>query len=58
MMADQFDPSNPVLAIDYLKRAFLITGNEKLRKQAQLILKNAGLEKRAKNSVEMLAANF
>ncbi|MGC1183034.1 hypothetical protein [Legionella sp.] len=57
-MADQFDPSNPILAIDYLKRAFLICGDERLRKKALVILQNAGLQDRAKNSVEILAANF
>ena len=49
---------NPILAIDYLKRAFLITGDERLREKAQALLRGAGLETRARNSVEQLAAAF
>ena len=49
---------NPVLAIDYLKRAFLITGDEGLRGSAQGLLDDAGLDDRARNSVEQLAAAF
>ena len=56
-IADQLE-RNPVLAIDYLKRAFLITGDEGLRGRAQALLAQAGLEDRAKNSVEQLAAAF
>ena len=56
-MADQLE-SNPVLSIDYLKRAFLITGDIRLRKKASKLLHEAGLEDRAKNSVEQLAASF
>lgn len=56
-VADQLD-RNPILAIDYLKRAFLITGDKKLRKKAKAIADKAGLEQRAKNSVELLAAAF
>lgn len=49
---------NPILAIDYLKRAFLISGDDALRAQAQHLADNAGLQDRAKNSVEILAAAF
>lgn len=56
-VADQLD-RNPILAIDYLKRAFLITGDERLRTKAQKVVEKAGLEQRAANSVEMLAAAF
>jgi hypothetical protein len=42
----------------FLKRAFLITGDERLRQKAHQILEDAGLEARAKNSVEQLAASF
>ncbi|MAA87610.1 MAG: hypothetical protein CME39_08135 [Haliea sp.] len=56
-VADQLD-RNPILAIDYLKRAFLISGDKRLRKKAQEIAHAAGLENRAKNSVELLAATF
>lgn len=56
-VADQLD-RNPVLAIDYLKRAFLVTGEERLREQARDLANTAGLEDRARNSVELLAASF
>ncbi len=49
---------NPILAIDYLKRAFLISGEERLREKAQSLLDEAGLDDRARNSVELLAAAF
>ena len=49
---------NPVLSIDYLKRAFLITGDERLRNKIQYFLNMPGFKKRAKNSVELIAATF
>jgi hypothetical protein len=57
VMADQLE-KNPVLSIDYLKRAFLLTGDERLREKAKQLLEEAGLRERAKNSVEQLAAAF
>ena len=57
LVADQLD-RNPILALDYLKRAYLITGDPELKKKAKLLVKNAGLQKRATNSVELLAADF
>ena len=57
LIADQLD-RNPVLALDYLKRAFLITGDGRLRGKARALLDAAGLDDRAKNSVEQLAAAF
>ena len=57
LMADLLD-RDPVLALDYLKRAFLISGDESLRAKAQAIRVQAGLGGRAKNSVELLAAAF
>ena len=56
-VADQLD-RNPILAIDYLKRAFLISGDQQLIKKAQSLIQEAGLGDRAKNSVELLAAEF
>ena len=56
-VAEQLD-RNPLLAIDYIRRAFLITGNANLKQKTQEILESAGLENRAKNSVEVLAAAF
>lgn len=57
LMADQLE-NNPVLSIDYLKRAFLITGDNRLRRKAKKLLKETELGNRAKNSVEQLAASF
>jgi len=57
LVADQLD-RNPILAIDYLKRAFLISGETHLRDKAQGLLHDASLSDRAKNSVELLAAAF
>lgn len=56
-VADQLD-RNPVLALDYLKRAYLITGDARLKKKARSVLKAAKVEERAQNSVELLAAAF
>jgi hypothetical protein len=56
-LADQLD-RNPLLAIDYLRRAYLISGRNKLRKKAQRYHKEAALEERAKNSVEQLLVGF
>ena len=57
LVADQLD-RNPVLAIDYLKRAFLISGDDRLRAKADELVRNEGLSGRARNSVELLAAAF
>lgn len=50
--------NNPLLAIDYYRRAYLISGNPKLKEWAGRVLAKAGLGKRAKNSVELLLAGF
>lgn len=57
LVAEQLD-RDPVLALDYLKRAFLISGDERLREKAQVVKGDAGLDERARNSVELLAASF
>lgn len=49
---------NPLLAIDYLKRAWLISGENAYRQKAREIFQGAGIEGRAKNSVEMLLVDF
>ena len=56
-VADQLD-RNPILAVDYLRRAYLITGEKRLKDKAQAVIRDAGLEKRAANSVELLTASF
>jgi hypothetical protein len=57
LVADQLD-RNSILAVDYLKRAFLISGETHLRDKARELLHDASLSDRAKNSVELLAAAF
>jgi len=57
MMSDQLE-NNPVLSIDYLKRAFLISGEERLREKVHQLLSDSGLHQRARSSVELLSANF
>ena len=49
---------NPILAIDYLRRAFLIKNEESLRRKVQEYLTDAGIQERAKNSVELLLADI
>lgn len=56
-MADQLN-QDPLLAIDFYRRAYLLTANEEYRLKARALLKAAGLDKRAKGSVEMLVASF
>jgi hypothetical protein len=55
--ADQLQ-NNPLLSIDYLRRAYLISANDDLRTKVQQIVASMALDGRAKNSVEMLLANF
>ena len=57
LMADQLE-NNPVLSLDYLKRAFLISGNTELRIKMNKLLLESGLDNRAKNSVEQLIVSF
>jgi hypothetical protein len=57
LVADQLD-HNPILVLDYLKRAYLITGNEIYRRKAKEVHSAAGVKDRVKNSVELLAATF
>ncbi len=49
---------NPLLALDYFKRSFLISGDERLRKKARTLFNSSGFQTRAKNSVENLIVSF
>ncbi len=49
---------NPLLSIDYLRRAYLISGDPRHRIKAKELLDRAELKGRARNSVEMLLASF
>jgi len=57
LMSKQLE-KNPLLAIDYLKRAWLISGENAYRQKAREIYQGAAIEGRAKNSVEMLLMDF
>ncbi len=50
--------SDPLLAIDYLRRSYLLSGNEKLRGRAQQIFRHSRLSDRAKDSVERNLVRF
>jgi len=56
-IADQLE-KNPLLAIDYLRRAYLISGNILLKEKVKKILQEVSIRKRAKNSVEILLSDF
>lgn len=49
---------NPLLAIDFLRRAYLLTSEPRLRGRAREFFDQAGVRRRAKNSVETLLVNF
>jgi hypothetical protein len=49
---------NPLLSIDYLRRAYLLTGDSLLRNRAKAVFSSAGFKGRAKNSVETLLIDF
>ena len=57
LLADQLE-KNPVLALDYLRRAYLIKGDAALKGKATRIVEDSGLHARAANSVELMAAAF
>lgn len=50
--------NNPLLSIDYLRRAFTITGDVRHRDKVKEIVKNTNMAGRARNSAEMLLARF
>lgn len=57
IMAEQLQ-NDPLLAIDYLRRAFLITGDSSYREKAQLLYSKSDQRIRATNCVENLLVNF
>jgi hypothetical protein len=56
-MADALD-LNPLLAIDFLRRAYLITADKGLKTKINRLAKEAKFGERAKNSVEMLMSKI
>jgi hypothetical protein len=57
LLADELE-NNPLISIDYLKRAYLLTGNKEYQDRARLIHKSCDFKGRAKNSVESLMIRF
>jgi hypothetical protein len=57
LLADQLE-KNPLLAIDYLRRAYLLSGDAGLKKKADAVYDAAGLASRARDSVERLLCEF
>jgi hypothetical protein len=56
-LADQLE-QDPLLAIDYLRRSYLISGDVALRRRAKRILDASRFAERAKNSVESNLVRF
>jgi hypothetical protein len=56
-LADQLE-NDPLLAIDYLRRSYLLTGDVSLRRRATAIFDDAGFTGRARHSVERNLAQF
>ncbi len=50
--------ANPLLAIDYLRRSYLLTGDVALKQRAKQIFDKSGLAGRARDSVERLMVTF
>lgn len=57
MMAEQLE-NDPLLAIDYMRRAFLISGDQSYRQKAQQLYSRSFRRRRATNCVENLLLNF
>jgi len=57
MISEQLK-KNPLLVIDYLRRAYLITGDVTLQERVIEIMKSPDFSARAKNSVEKLLSSF
>lgn len=56
LMADQVE-NNPLLALDFMRRSYLLTGDSTLDARAHELFDSAGVGSRAKSSVEMLLLN-
>lgn len=56
-LADQLE-NNPLLAIDYLRRSYLLSGDKKLKSRARQIFDTSGLTSRGPGSVERLMLKF
>jgi hypothetical protein len=56
-MAEQLE-NNPLLSIDYFRRAFLLTNDKTHRERARAIFAEYDLGRRARSSVERMAISF
>jgi hypothetical protein len=56
-LADQLE-KDPLLAIDYLRRSYLLSGDAALRRRANKIFNEAGFTERARDSVERNLVHF
>ncbi len=50
--------NNPLLALDYLRRAYLLFGDAQWQREAATLVASTDLSERATDSVEMLLASF
>jgi methylmalonyl-CoA mutase cobalamin-binding subunit len=56
-LADQLE-KNPLLAIDYLRRSYLLSGDKALERRARNIFAESGFAERARDSVEHNLVRF
>lgn len=57
LVAEQVE-RNPLLAVDYLRRAYLISGDDRIKEEVSNIRETLSLHERARNSVETLLTEF
>lgn len=50
--------NNPLLALDYFRRAYLLSGDPRWQDEARAIVESTDLSERATDSVEMILASF
>lgn len=50
--------NNPLLALDYFRRAYLLSGDGRWQEEARALVNSTDLSERATDSVEMILASF
>ena len=58
MIANNLSAGDPLLSIDYLRRAYLINGDKTLRGRATKLFRESGFDKHATDSVARLLIDF